>query len=260
MIARPAYAEVFCEGYHDRAFWKGLLLRLGFRDARERAHDSRSAPLFDPDGSRVDKGRFAFLSAGGSFLTVVPCGSKAQAIRSAKQRILGLATKPRAWVILSVDLDEQSEDELSDTFDGLARAAESIDRSTKRNPSAHEFELPTLGATFSLSAWSGASTEQLPGVPFRHTLERLICEAMVAAHADRGTVVNDWTAAVAQTNPSAVTEPKHYLWSYMAGWYSDFGCEGFLSHIWEEPEVATRLVKALGGSSFTPVLARLSSY
>ena len=49
---------VICEGYDDRAFWKGWLTSLGRVDAR----DSATGIALAPDGKRVSQGHFAYRS------------------------------------------------------------------------------------------------------------------------------------------------------------------------------------------------------
>lgn len=46
---------VLCEGYHDRAFWGGLLLHLGATDPGVRPGGLR-APIIDPWGLSVRGG------------------------------------------------------------------------------------------------------------------------------------------------------------------------------------------------------------
>ena len=51
---------VLCEGYHDRAFLQGALLKIGCADPGEQPDGSRK-PIQDPDGRTVRGGQFAFL-------------------------------------------------------------------------------------------------------------------------------------------------------------------------------------------------------
>jgi len=42
-----------------------------------------------------------------------------------------------------------------------------------------------------------------------------------------------------------VAGPKEFGWSYMAGWYAEFGCEGFYRNLWLDGRVVTELKSRL---------------
>lgn len=52
---------ILCEGYHDRAFWAGLLTRLGCESFEGRPVAQR----VDLEGRRLDGGAFGFCTPSG---------------------------------------------------------------------------------------------------------------------------------------------------------------------------------------------------
>lgn len=61
---------IVCEGYDDRAFLKGWLLRRGANDPSK---DGKIA-VKDPWQRRVQKGQFAFHGGDDRFIRLVPAG------------------------------------------------------------------------------------------------------------------------------------------------------------------------------------------
>ena len=55
---------IYCEGYHDRAFWAGWLTHLGCADPGvPSAGSSMRRPIYDPWYTKVQSGQFAYHSA-----------------------------------------------------------------------------------------------------------------------------------------------------------------------------------------------------
>src|SRR5207247_8902599 len=95
---------ILCEGFQDRAFWAGWLTYLGCSDEGYRP-GSRGFPAPDPWGGKVLRGQFAYLSRGGSFLRVVPCGGKSFILPEARVYLSQRATKPLLRLVVNVDPD-----------------------------------------------------------------------------------------------------------------------------------------------------------
>ena len=89
--------------------------------------------------------------------------------------------------------------------------------------------------------WS-ASDKGLPGLPTKQTLERLVCAAILAVYPDRGPAVHKWLDSRPAAPPAG---PKEHAWSYMAGWYAEFGSDAFFREIWHDEGVATQLESRL---------------
>lgn len=236
---------VFCEGYHDRAFWKGWLLRLGCTDPGSPLPGASTRRLVqDPWGGRVIQGRFAFQSPTGQFIQVIPCGGKSNILPLVRQRLKKHTTEPVRRIIINED---------SDLPAGVAAGAatpasvESVVKEfdpTATQSATGEWQLFGGIVGVSLILWSAADP-QTDGVPDLQTLERLVSAAICAAHGGRGTAVRDWLASRPNPPPADV---KEFAWSYMAGWYATFGGEGFYSNLWNDTAIAAELETRLQAS------------
>lgn len=236
---------VFCEGFHDRAFWKGWLLGLGCTDPGVPPPGATTrAPVFDPWNGPVTRGRFAFRSPTGHFIQVSPCSGKTNILPLVRQRLKKHATEPVRHIIVNEDSDLPA-----GAFPGIATPA-SVEAVVKQfDPAATqvatgEWQLYGATVTVSLVLWS-APDPPTDGVPNLQTLERLVAAAICAAHGGRGVAVRDWLAS--RPNPPS-QDVKEFAWSYMAGWYAAMGGEGFYSSLWRDPAIATELQSRLQAS------------
>ena len=249
---------VMCEGYHDRAFWAGLLLKLGCRDLSKRPIGPRMKPQ-DPFGDIVMPGSYAFESSSGSFIRVVPAGGKDKVPPLLRIRLKTRRTKRLARLVVSVDSDAHA--------DGTPAIRSPIQRA--QMTSILRAEDPTAienadgdvamdgGATIiSLVRWEAADPSSR-GIPNQHTLERIICASETAAYPARGEAVQNWL----DSRPNGpLAGPKSYAWSYMAGWHSDHGSyEGFCEAIWGEPLLEAQLTLRLRNSGILRIAELLSA-
>ncbi len=62
-MSAPTESVVLCEGFHDRAFWKGWLSHLDCRDARTKLPSGAFERARDPFGKFVEPGQFAWRIA-----------------------------------------------------------------------------------------------------------------------------------------------------------------------------------------------------
>ena len=93
----PIESVVLCEGYHDRAFWAGLLLsRCGCVKSTR-----------DPFGETVQgAGQYGFCTLSGQFARVVPAGGDADRVLQAGRTRLGRRrSKPLRRLVLCIDDD-----------------------------------------------------------------------------------------------------------------------------------------------------------
>jgi hypothetical protein len=234
---------ILCEGFHDRAFWAGLLEYLGCVDLRQPGRPP--APIFDPWGLPVrGSGEYAFHSRRGTFIRIVPCGGRNFIAQFARNRLAIRNQKPLVRLVLNVDADTNA--------DGSRAVSPTMSREAMRtlvqemDPDAthggdHDLRL-TDGTIVSLVQWS-ATQPPSPGLPNQQTLERVACAAIVAAHPTWAQPVERWL----ESRPDPVAAgPKEYAWSYLAGWFAEYGSyEGFCRAIWGKPALAAGLVDSL---------------
>ena len=91
---------VLCEGYHDRAFWKGWLARLGCAEART-AIVQRS-----PGNKQIAKGEYDYRAVSGRIIRVIPCGGKRLLMRAARVHLGDRGMSPGLErLVINVDAD-----------------------------------------------------------------------------------------------------------------------------------------------------------
>lgn len=239
---------ILCEGYHDRGFWAGWLEYLGCTDPGRPPGTTGRVPVFDPWGNNVTRGEFGFHSKSGKFVRIFPCeGDRKRVLREARnrlgqerQRLQWQASQSRlARLILNIDPDVNADD--TSAKSGFRRQ-DLRSLVNEFDPSAADDKHGNLvlfnGAiVVSLIRWE-ASDGDTPGLPRQQTLERLACAALVASYPDRGPAVRNWL----DSRPDGPQPgPKEFGWSYMAGWYAEFACEGFYRALWSDQRVVGEL-------------------
>lgn len=222
---------ILCEGYHDRAFWAGLLLHLGCNVARP--------PYRDPWEEEVAGANRAYSSPAG-FIKVTKCNGK-QGVRAAAKARLQDRDKTLRWMILNCDSDQRADG----TAAKVTLSHQSVlDLLKESDPEVtHDGDHFVLkdGTRVSVIRWHD-KLGPLPGLPNQLTLERLVCAACSRVHAERGEYVQKWLDG----RPDG-PEPseKSYAWSYLAGWFPEHsGYESFLERIWSD-ELMRREIQIL---------------
>lgn len=266
-MSAPIESVILCEGFHDRAFWKGCLEHLGCRDARP----AKDAPAIDPFGKEVRRD-FAFLSPSGAFLRVSPCNGDREVLRLVRLRLKQRTTNGLARMLVNFDLDAMEDAPEADRRDDLRkRVQQAVERAVGEGAAGPVraggwMERPdgTLeidgGATLvSVVLWC-AEDPPTPELPGQQTLERLVCAALRAAYPERAVRVAAWLASREVPSPPPPAEyAKSHAWSHMAGWYSAHGCDDFYQAVWRDPAVAGALgarLRALGAWDAITAFAR----
>jgi hypothetical protein len=247
-------AVILCEGFWDRAFWKGWLEHLGWKDAR--IHTSAKLGIaFDPSGLEVKgAGQFAYYSVNDRFLRVVPCYGKDNVLRYARLRIQD--REQLSHLIINVDSDANA--------DGTPHPATALSRHSviemirRIDPKVIETESQLLldnGATsISLVHWM-AGDPVMDGLPNQETLERLVSASICAAYPERGSCVQQWLLSRGVLAPLTV---KEYAWSYMAGWYAEKNCDSFYEGLWRDNRIADELKSRLQRSGAWTIIQAIS--
>jgi hypothetical protein len=235
---------ILCEGFHDRAFWAGWLAHLGCTDPGQRPGPATRVPILDPWGLRVTGGQYAYHSATGQFVRLVPCRGKDNILREARSRLQVRDSKTLLRLIINVDPDVPaggpSTGATGIRLQDVLQHVRMLDPAAALNP-AGEIDVDGGATRVSVVRWE-VNDPAAAGLPDQQTLERLVCAALVAAYPVRAKPVQDWLDS-RPAPPQA--GPKDHAWSYMAGWYAEFDCEGFFTNLWKDAKIVGELESRL---------------
>ncbi len=251
---------ILCEGYHDRAFWKGWLEHLGCNDPGiPPAGRTGRVRIFDPWGVEVKGGgQFAYHSRSGAFIRIQPCNGKNNILHEARNRITRRTTKALLRLVISIDSDLTATGANAPPtglqLTNVEQLARTFDPSASVNANG-EIDLDGGATKISLVRWE-VSDPPAPGLPDQQTLERLVCAVLAAAYPGRAASVQSWLDS--RPGPPGV-DPKEHGWSYMAGWYAEHGCEAFYSNQWIDPKVVAELTTRLQSSGAWQIATALAS-
>ena len=251
---------ICCEGFHDRAFWKGMLLHLGCTDpGAPTAGGSGRRSVYDPWGSKVfGGGQFAYLSRSGEFIRVVPCGGNDGVLTETRLRLQLRTTKAVREIVVCLDSDKNADGSPPASRIITNTAVEAIARGADRACTAvgqNGFAVDGGATRVHLVTWSVADPPS-PTLPNQQTLERLVTAAIIAAYPTRALPVQNWLATRPAPPPPS---PKDFAWSHMAGWYSEHGCDAFLSETWKDRSIAAELEGRLGQNGAWSVAQALTA-
>ncbi len=235
--------EVLCEGYHDRAFWKGLLLQQGYEECRK------------IDGKKIMGGVYGYRFKEDYSLKVIPCGGKSEIRKKAITRLRQLDTDPLDRLLINLDPDSEAflDGPCRDMIRGVLN-----DGSYKYDEDGAHFLVQNRGniTTVSPVVWGTKSIggNHLPG---QQTLERLVCSAILAIYPERGQPVGQFLDSKPHGDKIG---PKQFAWSFMAKWAGDKGCEEFFNSVWQDPKLSQALedlLKETGAwHSIAPIFSR----
>jgi len=238
---------ILCEGFHDRAFWDGLLRHLGCVVPQDPNKPVSQKIILDPWGSRVTGGRFGYHSKSREFVRLIPCGGETFLADAMRTRLAERTTKTLRRLVVTYDADTDPRTDPSAAQGIASRQSAVLNLLKQLDPGVTtntdgDFLLDGGNTVVSVAVWWAPDTHG-PGLPAKHTLERMVCSALAAAFPGRAQAVEQWL----QSRPAGPRngDPKEYAWSNMAGWYASQGCEAFYSGLWNEPQVATELQSRL---------------
>lgn len=245
---------VLCEGYHDRAFWAGWLRSLRCTDLAQQSQSRSDARIRvgDPWDVPVTAGQYGYHSRSEKFIRLVPCGGdRRKILREATerlneehQRFREGAAQPRLMrLVLAIDSDLYADGGIGKT--GFRH--QDLLAWLKNLGFAYEEREPGVLVLFdgrtslSLVRWEAGDAPR-PGLPNQQTLERLVSAAVTAAYPQRAPAVQQWVDSRPDGPPPG---PKEFAWSYMAGWYAEFGCQAFYEEVWRDERIAEELTARL---------------
>ncbi len=242
------HGVVIVEGYHDRAFLAGLLMARGWQDPRDRGEGLLSG-VFAPNGKKVVGGDYGFTyRQGNKFLRLTPARGDSKVIPAATLIIDSPSRREPNGVdhiVLCWDADA-GVDSKRQALLTLLRTK--FDWSLEGEP---PYNAPNGSLRIDLMFWSGSASAGIRA----DGLEGLVYDASLEAHPSRRNVIDGWLASRTDA-PAAV--PKNYMWSLMAGWHAERGCEDFLRQaIWQDAPVSAALLRRLNGTALDVGLTEL---
>lgn len=256
-MSDPIESVIFCEGYHDRAFWKGWLQHCRCTNLAEpEAGREGPKPVYDPWGDRVAGGQYGFRSRSEHFIRVVPCGGKDKIVGFARRRLKDRERRPLANLILNVDSDQNAGLTEVGTCGISPQRFEQLVREFDPAAQVGTTNHVALGDTqLYVIRWE-TEDPTARGLPEKQTLERLVCAAVVSAYPDRAEPLQNWLDSRPVPPPA---NPKEHAWSYMAGWYADHGCEDFYTHVWRDESIVAELEARLRAAGTWAAIEQVAS-
>jgi hypothetical protein len=252
-MSREAESILLCEGYHDRAFLDGWL--------RSRECKSWKDKPYPPNNdNKLGGGQFAFQTPKQRWVRVVPVEGEGNLLRKANVFLQEAKTRPISRIVLVWDVDrpvQGGEESRRQSFErwAIERGAEAA--------SSSDFHLPPdLGdTTLALLLWhlgdpsvAEPTDPALPDLPPQQTLERLVCAAIRDTDPDRCRDVVRWLCT-RSSPPKEEKRHKTHVAFHMAGWFSDWGYEGFFKALWDDyPAVRPALEARLSAIGATRVI------
>jgi hypothetical protein len=229
---------VLCEGFYDRAFWYGMLQHLGCRFEREIAN------LSAPTNYRKAGGEYDGNTANANFVALRPIGGIKNTKRTLESVIRELPKMAWDNIVICVDSDLDATKAgtnswaMTDIQKWVAGVSPDIETAVTADG---VLELNGGSTKVFLVYWETADAPS-EGIPNQQTLERLVCAAMKEVYPERADEVQKWLNT--RTNPPS-TAMKEFSWSYMAGWYSEVGCETFYELIWKDENLRNAIIGRL---------------
>lgn len=244
-MTRPLEALLLCEGYDDRSFWQGWLeRRLGFSVKQ----------------SPIDRGRhgnirdcYTYQASAGGLLHVIACRGGDRVWSVAREKLKERSAKPIARLVVNVDVDDSTPEAIRTAIEALAGA-------TVTRLDHGDVQLDR-GTVISLVPWHVQRRDDkealdLPGVPAKQTLERIVCTAVCRARPEWGKDVHAWLAS--RHDPRG-PEHKALGWSYAAGWFADHGPGDYYAAVWRDPDIASELEKLMADIGAQRIIDALTS-
>lgn len=222
--------QILCEGYHDRAFWYGLLEYLGCQFRKELRLPSHGKAAGEYVGETPD----------GGFVSIVPVDGVRNLLPSVETRLLQHEVKPIQHLIVNRDADTEVGESGGMQVEQLLQLAQRVGIPAHLNAD-RDIQLDNDKMKVSLVRWETSDSAPLP-IPTQQTLERMVCIAIHRVYPERTEEVNRWLQS--RSHPPSY-DVKEVAWSYMAGWYADSGCEDFYRSLWRDTEVAAELKQIL---------------
>jgi hypothetical protein len=240
---RDIESQIICEGYHDRAFWAGMLKHVGCTDPGDKG-GGRRVQVKDAYGDTIQSGNYGFLSKSNAHIKVVPTHTKDAILTAVRLKLSNRNTKPLDRLVINVDSDRLADGSPPATQEltvaRILTVAQQFDNDATFN--GDDILLDGGNTKISIVTWECGDAPG-DGLPNQHTLERVVCAAILGAFPNRGAAVQGWLQS--RPEPPQV-DAKDHAFSYVAGWYAKIGSyEGFFSALWGMTPIVEQLVPRL---------------
>ena len=222
--------QILCEGYHDRAFWYGLLEQHGCKFAKE-----HSLP-----GHQKSPGEYVGQTPDGGMVSIVPVDGVPNLLPAVETRLLQRKVRPIQHLIVNRDADTEAGEVGGMQPARLLQLAEQH-KITVQLDEHGDVIVEDAAMKLSLVRWESEG-ETPEAVPSQQTLERIVCMAIYRAYPERSAEVSAWLRS--RTKPPSY-DLKEVAWSYMAGWFADSGCDDFYRSLWREKRISVELERIL---------------
>jgi hypothetical protein len=235
-MTRAPESLVLVEGYDDRDFWRGLLLRCGCVPERQP----------DPPPQHKANGVYYFTTSTKALICVVPYQPPSAKTSSSdlhaliKLKLRERVNKPIRRLVVSPDADTHA------TLEGAAASVRDVVLGACAGATVTpEGDIRVDGGQLIVSPLlihgdaARNDGDRLPaGTPVQPALEQLACAALCRVYPDRGEAVARWLA----DRPAPIgKDHKAHAWSFYAGWSTDHGTGDFYGSLWRDDAVAAEL-------------------
>jgi hypothetical protein len=201
----------------------------------------------------VGRGNYGFTApTNTAFVEVTPHQGDRSVLDTLASRCSRAAPPDPHTIVLVLDADHE------DYIEGIRRRTEGVEQRLLAHDAERIGDGPwrlSSGLEIELCVWGTRDDVQGVAIPSTHCLERLVASALAEAYPARSEAVWRWLDGRPEASGAP---PKAISWSYMAGWYSDQGCDAFLRHgLWEDPLVAPSLDRLVAATGAGRIIDRL---
>jgi hypothetical protein len=201
-MSTPKVSVILCEGYHDRAFWAGLLEHQGWIDpGKPEDEESERKPVKDPWKRPVTRGKFLFEwhdEGGKAYVIVDPTRGESH-MRKRLFDYFEDTDHPVQRILVNLDGDVFARragdwrENLERCVEGMVKAAGGVSGARR---GADGWTASVHGCPITVVPIAcHAGDDPSPGGPVEPNLESLVCTAITTVHPSRGREIADWLLA-----------------------------------------------------------------
>jgi len=241
--------HVLCEGFHDRDFLAGWFETVaGWTDPTNGG--TRPLALFAEE--KVNKGAYLFTKQD-CVICLGPMQGRPRLRNRLREWLEEIRTleSPKYAGIIVVAGGDHLPSETADPVESLVRQ----ELGQAGSPPAGPLPWKHLSVDIDVVSMRTGPVRDIPGLPQRETLERIVATAFARAYPKRFVAMMNWLGS----RPDLVgSTPKTVNWSIMAGWFAEGGCTDFLRRaVWADAAMCAQLQGVVQATGLIAVEARL---